>query len=326
VSVRILSAGDLRELLSIEACIDAVERALRLHAEGGALPSGVLGVPSRGGGFHVKAAGLLGERAYFAAKVNGNFAANPGRGLPRIRGLLMLADALDGEPLAVMDSAELTALRTAATTAVAARHLARPGAGVVTLCGCGVQGRAQLEALSRVLRLRRVFALDAEPAAAVSLAAELSPRLGIAIEPSVDLAAAAGRSDLVVTCTPSTRPLLSAGVLRAGTFVAAVGADSAEKQELDPALLAGAALVVDHLEQCATIGELHHALGAGAMQREDVRAELPDVVAGKRPGRLSPEEVVVFDSTGIALADVAAAATAYQAALRAGRGVALALS
>ena len=111
------------------------------------------------------------------------------------------------------------------------------------------------------------------------------------------------------------------GDVAPGTLVAAVGADNPAKQEIAPDLLAASAVVVDSLEQCATIGDLHHALGAGVMKREDVRAELGEVLAGTRPGRRAPDEVVVFDSSGVALGDVAAAAAAYEKALRAGAGL-----
>ena len=109
-------------------------------------------------------------------------------------------------------------------------------------------------------------------------------------------------SDVCVTCTPSRRPFLLREQVRPGTFVAAVGADSPDKQELDPALMAAGVVVTDVLEQCASIGDLHHALEAGAMSRADVHAELAEVVTGRKPGRRSPEEITIFDSTGTALA------------------------
>jgi ornithine cyclodeaminase/alanine dehydrogenase-like protein (mu-crystallin family) len=125
---------------------------------------------------------------------------------------------------------------------------------------------------------------------------------------------------LCITCTPSRQPLFGVDAVAPGTFIAAAGADSEEKQELDPELLAASAVVVDHLEQCATIGELHHALDAGVMQRSDVRGELHEVLSGRRPGRLTDDEIVIFDSTGVALQDVAAAALVYERACDAGVG------
>jgi ornithine cyclodeaminase/alanine dehydrogenase-like protein (mu-crystallin family) len=128
-------------------------------------------------------------------------------------------------------------------------------------------------------------------------------------------------SDVVVTCTPSRTPLLAAADVPAGCFVAGVGADSDDKHELAPDLLARGVVVADVLEQCARIGDLHHALAAGAMRRDDVHAELADVVSGRRPGRRSPDEVTVFDSTGTALEDVAAAMVVYERALAERRGM-----
>ena len=324
--VLVLTRGDVHELLGYDECIAAVEAAFRLHAEGRSLAPGVLGVPSREGGFHIKAAGLELRRLYFAAKINANFPSNPARHeLPAIQGVIALFDAEDGRPLAVMDSMEVTLRRTAAATAVAAKWLARPDAEAVTICGCGAQGRAQLAALHRVLPLRKAYAFDAKEDTARVFAKELAASLGIDVEPVSDHAEAVGKSTVCVTCTPSREPFLLRGQVRPGTFVAGVGADSPQKSELDPHLLAAATVVTDALDQCEVMGDLHHALEAGVLRREDVHAELADVVTGRKPGRRSPEEITVFDSTGTALEDVAAAAVVYEKAAQSGTGLRIAL-
>ena len=321
---RALSRKDVTTLLTLEDCIPAVEAALRDHALGRTMPAGVLGIHADDGGFHIKASGLLGERPVFVTKVNGNFARNEERfGLPRIQGLLMLCDARCGYPLAVMDSTEITVLRTAAATGVAAAHLARRDAAVATLAGCGRQAAAQLSAVAAVRPLRHAFVFDMVPDKARALAVTLTTRLAIPVEPVTDLAAATRCSDVVVTCTSATRPILCAGDVRPGTFIAAVGADSETKQEIDPALMASAVVVPDILEQCAAIGDLHHALDAGLMTRDDVRGELGAVIAGLKPGRGSDQDIVVFDSTGTGLQDAAAARLVLERAERAGRGVVL---
>jgi alanine dehydrogenase len=163
--------------------------------------------------------------------------------------------------------------------------------------------------------------IDLDPARAAALASRAAQSLGLRVEATGDLTAALGQSGVCITCTPARKAFLSRGDVRPGTFVAAVGADSQGKQELDPALVASATLVVDVLEQCAEIGELQHALAAGLMTRADVHAELADVVAGRRPGRTRPEEITVFDSSGTALEDVAAAVVVYEKARAAGRGL-----
>jgi alanine dehydrogenase len=324
--ILILSRTDVLDLLSLPACIDAVERAFRLHAEGRTLGPGVLSVPASGGGFHIKAAGLVGERSYFAAKTNANFSDNARRwGLPTIQGTIVLADATNGTPLAIMDSGSVTALRTGAATAVAAKYLARPDACTATIVGCGVQGEIQLAAISAVLPLRRIMLVDIDHTRAEGLAARAGARQGARVEATKDLRAALRASDVCVTCTTSHGAFLEASNVAPGTFIAAVGADNPEKQELEPFLLASATLVVDVLDQCAEIGELHHALAAGVLTRDRVHAELSDVVAGRRPGRTPEDEITIFDSSGTALQDVAAAVAVYEKASAAGRGTAVKL-
>src|SRR4030095_10555319 len=154
----LLTKSDVQQLLSIEQCIVAVEDAFRMYAEGKTLATGVLGIPSEGGGFHIKASGL---KNFFAAKINANFPMNRDRfQLPTIQGFIVLCDARNGKPLAVMDSMEITALRTAAASAVAAKYLARKDSHTITIFGCGTQSYAQLNAIATVCKIQKVFAFD----------------------------------------------------------------------------------------------------------------------------------------------------------------------
>jgi ornithine cyclodeaminase/alanine dehydrogenase-like protein (mu-crystallin family) len=323
-SVLLLTGSDVARLLPMSACIDAVERAFRALAAGGLPQPGVLATHVEGGGFHVKAAVLDG---CYAAKINANFPANPARaGLPTIQGVVLLSDATDGRPLALMDSIEITARRTAAATALAARHLARTDARVATIVGCGRQAASQIEALMTVRPLARLYAVDSRPEQAERLARDAAARFGIAAVACDDLRAALDDSLICVTCTPSHRPILRAGDVRAGTFIAAVGADNPEKSELAPDLMATATVVVDLLGQCAAIGDLHHAVAAGAMSPGDVHAELAELIGGQKPGRASDEEITIFDSSGTAIQDVAAAALVHRRARAAGIGAAFAIA
>jgi ornithine cyclodeaminase/alanine dehydrogenase-like protein (mu-crystallin family) len=239
--------------------------------------------------------------------------------------VIALFDAADGRLLALLDSAEITCLRTAAATAVAAKYLA-PDPAAVTICGCGEQSRSQLRALACVRRVTRAMAFDLDAGRAKRFAADMAAELGVEVVVIRDPLEAALDSDIWVTCTSARRWFLGRAHVRPGAFVAAVGADNPEKQEIEPELLAGSAVVADILEQCATSGDLHHAISAGLMRREDVRAELADVVSGGRPGRLSGDEIVVFDSTGTALEDVAVAALACRRARAGGAGLAIHLA
>jgi alanine dehydrogenase len=322
-----LTPREVRDLLTMDECIAAVEEAFCLYGRGTAVLPGVLSMHTGDGGFHIKAGLLDLGRAYFAAKVNGNFPENPARfGLPTIQGAIVLCDAERGCPLAIMDSRDITSLRTGAATAVAAKHLARLDSRTVTICGCGTQGRVQIEALSRVRNLQTVFAYDKSPEQALKFTHDVQQKLGISAHSIDYLGHAVKQSDICVTCTPSRQAYLSATEVSPGTFISAVGADNADKQELHPALMANNKIVVDVLEQCAVMGELHHALDAGLMVKEDIHAELGEVVAGKKPGRESDAEIIVFDSTGMALQDVASAACVYSKALEQGLGVRLNLA
>jgi alanine dehydrogenase len=319
--VLLLSRSEVAARISLSECVAAVEAALIAQAEGRVLKTAAASVPSEGGGFHVKAGGFPSPLARFVAKVNSNFSGNPERfGLPAIQGVLLLADAIRGSPLALMDSIEITIQRTGAATAVAAKRLARPDSRVATICGCGAQGRIQAAALAYVLPIERFFLCDSDPRRAEALAEDVRRTLGIPAVAREDLRSAVSQSDVCVTCTPSRAPILFPGDVSPGTFLAAVGADSPDKQELHPEILARSKVVVDHIDQCAEFGELHHALAGGHLRRENVHGDLAGVVSGRIPGRERRDETIVFDSTGIALEDAAAAALVYERALAAGAG------
>jgi alanine dehydrogenase len=320
-STLLLSRSDVAAVLDLDSCIAAVEAGFRAHAEGGALGPSSLSVLTQGGGFHVKAAGLVQTQSRFAAKTNANFPGNPARyGLPTIQGVIVLCDSDNGRLLAIMDSIEITIQRTAAATAVAARYLARPDSNVATVCGCGAQAAAQIRALARILPLKRVQTFDCEPTRAEALAAELARDPGLKAETVRDLGTALKQSDVVVTCTPSKLPYVGPDKIRPGAFVAAVGADSPVKSEIEPTLMAAATVVVDLLDQCAEYGDLHHAIEACVMTRADVHAELAEIVAGRKPGRRRTDEITLFDSSGTALQDVAAATLVYDRARAGGQG------
>jgi alanine dehydrogenase len=326
-STLLLTRSDVTSLLCLPECIDAVEKAFRLHAEGKIAPPGILGMPVEGGGFHIKVAAMPGARSYFAAKTNANFPGNPkAYGLPTIQGAILLFDASNGCPLAIMDSAEVTALRTGATTAVATKYLARSCASTLTLIGCGTQAGAQLRAVSTVRQLRRVFVSDIDPRRAARFAEQHRNALGIEVESVSDLPRAISGSDICITCTPSRKVIVDRDWLPPGCLVAAVGADNENKQEIDPALFRSARVVVDSLEQCATIGDLHHAIDSGAITRNEVHAELGEIIAGRKPGRQSETETIIFDSSGVALGDAAAAALVYERAVELGRGASIRLT
>ena len=322
----VLSRADIVRLMDYSDYVDAVEAAFRAAVEGRAVapPASALHVP--GGSFHAKAAALLGDDAKVAIKINGNFPDNPAaNALPTVQGIIYLADGADGRPLAVMDSIEVTINRTGAATTLAARHLARADARVATVCGAGVQGRIQLTAIAAARKLQKVHVWDIDGAAAERLAQEMSATLKLDVRSAPDLSVVR-ESDIVVTCTSARRAFLTPELVRPGTFIAAVGADNSDKHEIDPGLYAASLVVVDSLEQAAEIGDLHHALDAGAVTCAHVHASLGELLAGTRPGRTDAQSITLFDSTGMGLQDVAAAVAIYRRALETGAGTRLSLT
>ena len=322
VETLVLTGSDVTRSLSATDCREAIERAFAMIGQGRAAASRSIGFEARGGSFHAKAVLLETERPKFVAKLNGNFPGNPAtNGLPTIQGVLVLSDALDGRPLAVMDSASLTAVRTAAATAVATRYLARRGSCTAAIVGCGLQGRSHVDALLALWPFAEIRLFDTYPARAAKLAEGRGTGAGTTLRVALEVADAAFGADVVVTCTTGTEYVLRDGDVAAGAFVAAVGADNPHKREIHPSLMRRARVVVDDLAQCAAGGDLHHALEAGVMKLDDVHGDLGSVIAGATPGRQRDDEIFVFDSTGIAIEDAAAAEIVYARALAAGIGL-----
>jgi alanine dehydrogenase len=317
----LLRRGDVEALLSPRHCIEAVEDAFRRAALGEVPAPAILGMHARDGSFHAKAGLLEAGTPYFAAKVNANFPQNAARfGLPTIQGAVLLFDGSDGRLLAVMDSMGLTARRTAAATAVAAKHLSRPASATALVCGCGAQALEQLRALLCVRSPSRILAFDTDAARASAFAESAGNAVGAKVVAVQDLHAAMRESDIVITCTTARKFFVTADMVRPGTFIAAVGADHEEKQEIAPELMARAQVVTDLTEQASRIGDLHHAIEAGVMTAADVHAELGQILAGAKPARRSEEAITLFDSTGTGLQDVAAAIAVYRRALDQGSG------
>ena len=312
----LLTRRDVANLLNITECMVAVENAFGLYANGKMTPPKVLGIHVDNGGFHIKAGVLASGKIYFASKTNANFPNNSIQyHLPTIQGIIVVCDGRNGRLLSLMDSIEMTILRTGAATGIAAKYLSLPTANVATICGCGNQGKISLKALMEVRNLEKIYAFDIDPLQAEKFAHEFSNEIKVIAITANDLHDALIRSHICVTCTPSKKPFIHAEDIMPGTFIAAVGSDSEEKQELFADLVAAAKVVVDIAEQSATIGELHHAIKQGLTTIDSVHAELGQIITGQKAGRETDKEIIIFDSTGTALQDVAAAAIVYEKAL-----------
>jgi ornithine cyclodeaminase/alanine dehydrogenase-like protein (mu-crystallin family) len=259
------------------------------------------------------------EPEALGAKIVSVFRGNPARGLPTVTSMYVLSDYDTGVPLAIMDGSYLTAIRTAAGSAVATRHLARPDAHTLGVFGTGVQARFHVETIRRVRALDRVLVSGSTPDKARAFAGWITEATGLAAEAAspADTSAA----DIVAACTTSAVPVVVAEATREGAHANAVGAFTPNTRELPSALIGRAAVFVDtRAGACSEAGDLLLAVQDGAFELEKVAGEVGEVILGTRPGRTSPEAVTVYKSVGAAFLDAATARLAFDAAQRLGTG------
>jgi len=323
----LLSEADLRSCITLDRdAVDAIEQAFALLATAKvAMPPVLrLDVPEHNGEVDVKTAYLPGlER--FAIKVSPGFFDNPRLGLPSLNGMMMLLSARTGLLDALLlDNGYLTAVRTAAAGAVAARWLSRQDSRSVALIGSGEQARLQLQALRLVRPIEqvKVWGRDAEKTAALCDALGRDGRLQVQACDSVDQAMQA--VDIAITCTPSREPLIQPHHLHPGLHITAMGSDAEHKNEIAPAIIRMADLyVADSAAQTRRLGELHHAIDAGLVAADAGVAELGQIIAGARPGRRAVSDITLADLTGTGVQDTAIATLARDRARNAGAGTIL---
>ena len=234
--------------------------------------------------------------------------------LPAVMALIILSDPNDSYPLAIMDGTHITNMRTAAAGGVAVKYLARKNSSVIGMVGAGKQAETQLQAISEVLpeiKEVKVFSLSLEMSR--GFAREMGNKLDLDICP-VETVKAAADADVVVTTTYATSPIVLKQHIKPGTHINAIGVDAEGKQELEAALLSGARVIIDDLEQACHSGEINVPLSRGQFKVEDIYCSLGEVIAGMKKGRESDTEITVFDSTGLAIQDIVCAKLAYEKA------------
>lgn len=323
VEIRLLFEADIRNLVGPSEALEAVRAAFAKLARGEVVLPGVLGIdiPETRTEAHVKGAFLRGA-PYFSVKAASGSYDNPSRGLPVSGGLVMVFDATTGFPCAILfDNGYLTDLRTGAAGALAADLLAKKDVDRVGIIGVGTQSRYQLAALLGVRKVGTVLAYGRSTAKAAAYAREVESRHGIHVTVAATMEKAVRGSDIVITVTPSTQPLVQPDWVQNGTHITAVGSDGPDKQELDVRVLQKANKVVaDSLDQCLRLGEIHQAVEAGVFAKEDVYAELGEIAAGMKPGREYDDEITIADLTGVGVQDAAVANVVVEQALQRGLG------
>jgi len=330
VNLLYLSDADVASLVTVGEALPLVEEAFASLAEGRAQmpPKMYLDFKEFGGDLRAMPAYLpkvagAGGRGYAGVKVVNSHPGNPARGLPTVAGVFVLNDPETGMPLVVMAAGRLTDIRTGAAGGAAAKHLARKSVSTVGFVGCGRQAAAQWEALSVLFQVREARVAGRTPEEARAFADRNQRPGGAAFRP-VGVEEACG-SDIVVTATPGRTVVVQDGWIRPGTHVNAIGADAPGKQELDPVLLKKARVFVDSPEQAFHSGEVNVGLSSGALKPRDIAGSLGEVITGRIPGRQSDADITLFDSTGLAVQDVAVAAFIYRRALEFHRGTTLPL-
>lgn len=317
MEILFLDRSTLQELLSMKEILEAVEEVFKQKGIGQVVmpPKVYVRLERYHGDFRAMPAYLPKIDAAGVKIVNAHPRNPETADLPSVMACILLIDPKTGAPLCLMEGGWLTAMRTGAAGGVAAKYLAREDSETVAMIGAGVQARTQLLALDHVLdNIREVRVVDRNEYVRERYAEDMRRETNADIVSCSKVEDALQETDILVTVTPSTSPLVKNSWVSNGTHVNAIGADAPGKQELDPEILRRAKIVVDDFDQATHSGEVNVPLTEGALSRSDIYAELGEIVAGKESGRTSADEVTLFDSTGLAIQDISTAWCAYELA------------
>ena len=308
----IISLDQIKQILPGLDLITEIQRGFQAYSEGRAIVPPVGEMILERGEVHIKY-GFIKNDDYYVIKVASGFYQNPGQGLPSGNGLMLLFSQNTGEMAAILlDEGYLTNIRTAVAGAIAARYMAPARVSKIGIAGAGAQGRLQLRYLKNVVNCKDVlvWGLNREEVDTYKLEME---KEGFSIETTLDASEILRNCNLVVTATPSKRPILNVRDLKKGTHITAIGSDTPEKQELDSLILRNADVVVaDSIEQCMTRGEIARAISAGDLNKERV-TELGNIISGSAKGRTSDQQITVADLTGVAVQDISIASAVFRA-------------
>ncbi len=311
--VLFLSRSEIEKFLKMSDVLKVVEEAFRLQAEGKVImpPKLYLSLPEYRGDFRAMPAYIDGSAGIKWVSV---YPDNINHNLPAVIATIILCDPSTGHPLAIMDGTYITSMRTGAAGGIAVKYLARKGSSTVGIIGAGTQGKTQLLAISEVLpRIEEVKVFDRYKDASLRYTEEMGTKLNLNIRP-VRTIEEVTEADIVVTAIPSEKPIIRKCHIRPGTHINAIGADAKGKQELEADLLRSARIVVDDIEQASHSGMINVPLSDGVIKAEDIRGTIGEIVAGLKEGRKNDEEITIFDSTGLAIQDIACAKLIYEKA------------
>jgi alanine dehydrogenase len=319
----ILSRTDMMGLLTPAEYNACVEQTYRMHGEGRFYmdPKGHIVLDKYPGEWEAMPSYIEEPEAaackWVSIRENNRARFN----LPTVFSILIYTHPETGFPLAICDGSYHTVMRTGAAAAVSARFLARPDSKVLAIVGAGHMAEGTLATCAAVFDWREARVWSRSRATLDAFIETQQPKYGFPIHGSTDLAEVVPGANVVVTVTPARQPIVKSEWIVPGMHIAAVGADKGGDQELESEILTRARIFVDDIRQCRTDGEINVPLAEGILRESDIIGEIGKVVTGALPGRLSAEDVTLFDSTGIALQDSATVPLEYERALAAGVGV-----
>ncbi len=318
-----LNRKEVESLLDMEGAIKVVEEAFRQHGlkKVQMPPKLYLYFKKHNGDLRTMPA-YLEEQDITGVKIVNVHPDNPRKGLPTVMALVILNSTETGVPIAIMDGTYLTDMRTGAAGGVAVKYLARKNAKTVGFVGAGNQAKTQLLGISEVIDIKEVKATSISEKSTISFKDEMEKRISCDIIPKKTIKEVCD-CDILVTTTPSRKPIVMNEWIAEGTHINAIGADAPGKEELDPMVLKRARVVVDDIPQASHSGEVNVPLSKKLITEKDICCELGGVIAGKKKARTKDSDVTVFDSTGLAIQDVATANMVYQKALKENVGIRL---
>jgi alanine dehydrogenase len=317
----VLTASEVMQVLNMELALAAGRDAFRAYGEGRVNMPPKAYLTLAHGDFRAMYGEInLPQDHICGMKWVNVHPGNPAKGLPTVMAKILLNDPNTGLEFADLDGTHITDYRTGAAGGVAAQYLARTDATRLGIIGAGAQARTQVAAILKVRTIKEIVVYDRHLTCSRPFAENQMAIYEISTWPTENPAEAVIGMDIVVTTTPSRIPVVKREWVSAGTHINAIGADAAGKQELDPAILCAAKVVVDDWAQASHSGEINVPLTRGELTPEQVYGCLGDIVAGKKPGRAAPEEITVFDSTGLIIQDLALGLAVYKSALGKGLG------
>jgi ornithine cyclodeaminase len=320
----IIRQSEVEALLPVAACVGVMRAAMiATSARNVSLPiRQYLAVPGAGGGSMAMMPGTLGDPACFGIKLVCKYPRPHGDPLGSHIGMVLLFDSLKGVPLALIEGASLTAIRTSAASALATDLLARADASRLAVLGNGEQAMRHVLAMQAVRPIAQVSAWGRDPARAAAFAAAVTARTGLPCAAHVSVADAVAGADIICTTTAAKTPILHGADLASGQHLNLVGSAVASTAEVDDAVVSRARVFVDYREAAmAAAGELLGAMARGVIEEGHILGEIGEVAAGHIPGRTGPDDITLYKSLGVAAQDLAAAHALWRAALAQGKGL-----